>query len=38
MEGEGATGAIAIGAAQDPGALGGEELGSEEIGAVFGGS
>jgi hypothetical protein len=33
-EGEGA-GAIAIGAAQDPGALGGEKLGSEEVGAVF---
>jgi hypothetical protein len=38
-EGEGAAGAIAIGAtAADRGALGGEKLGSEEIGAVFGGS
>jgi len=39
MEGGAAAGAIAIGAtARDPGALGGEELRSEEIGALLGGS
>jgi hypothetical protein len=38
LTGRGAAGACAIGAtAQDPRALGGEALGLEEIGAVFGG-
>ena len=38
MEGGGAAGAVAIGATADPRTLGGEALGSGEIGAVFGGS